>query len=90
MSEDKVKVPGLTEDNAVLLLAAAEELGLDPRTVVVSPSEGAFVVPSEVADKAGLGEEQKPKKAAAKRTVSAAKKAAAKKSAEAPPKEEED
>lgn len=89
MSEDKVKVPGLTEDNAVLLLAAAEELGLDHRVVAVSPSEGAFVVPSEVADKAGIGS-AKPRKSAAKRTVSAARKSAAKKSAEASPKEEED
>lgn len=39
-----------TSDNAVLLLAAAQELGLGPE--VVRTSEGAFVVPEEVRDKA--------------------------------------
>ena len=39
-----------TEDNAVLLLAAAEELGLDVH--VVRTSEGAFFVPEEVYHKA--------------------------------------
>lgn len=39
-----------TKDNAVLLLAAAEELGLDPGVVRVT--DGAFSVPQEVHDKA--------------------------------------
>lgn len=56
------KVPGLTQDNAILLLAAAEELELD-KGVVRTSSEGYFTVPQEVADKAGLGKtEQRPKK----------------------------
>ena len=37
-------------DQATLLLAAAEDLGLDPS--VVQTSEGAFRVPKEVHDKA--------------------------------------
>jgi hypothetical protein len=39
-------------EQATLLLAAAEELDLDPS--VVRTGEGTFVVPTEVADKAGL------------------------------------
>lgn len=50
-------------DNATLLLAAAEELGLDPH--VVATTEGAFLVPQDVYDKA-FGE---PKKAPAKKTA---------------------
>lgn len=45
-------------DQAVLLLAAADDLGLDPS--VVRTGSGTFVVPKEVADKA------KPKKTARK------------------------
>lgn len=41
-----------SRDNAVLLLAAAEELGLPPSAV--RTSEGGFEVPDEVAEKAGL------------------------------------
>lgn len=52
-------------DTAVLLLAAAEDLGLDPS--VVGTREGAFVVPSEVHDKA-FGKNE-PKKTAAKKTA---------------------
>lgn len=44
------------QDNAVLLLAAAEELGLGPGAV--RTSEGAFVVPEEVRDKAFAKEEE--------------------------------
>lgn len=40
-------IPGLTQDNAVLLLAAAEEAGLDP--AVVKTSDEGFHVPVEVA-----------------------------------------
>lgn len=79
MSEN-VKVPfgGKASDNATLLLSAAEELDLDQS--VVRTTSGAFVVPKEVADKAGVdydsGEDaEQPKKKAAKKT---AKKASAK------------
>jgi hypothetical protein len=49
---DEVTVPfgDNTADNAVLLLAAAEELGLGQE--VVRTTEGSFVVPKEVHDKA--------------------------------------
>jgi len=51
MSEN-VEVPfdDDTKDTAVLLLAAAEDLGLDPSTV--RTGEGVFIVPKEVHDKA--------------------------------------
>jgi hypothetical protein len=45
----------LTQDNAVLLLAAAEELELDP-AVVRTTSDNVFLVPGDVAKKAGLKE----------------------------------
>ena len=53
MSDETVEVPfsANNEETAVLLLAAAEELDLDP-AVAVRTSEGNFVVPKEVADKA--------------------------------------
>lgn len=49
---DEVDVPfdDKTSDNAVLLLAAAEDLGLDP--AVVRTYEGGFTVPKEVHEKA--------------------------------------
>jgi hypothetical protein len=53
-------------DQAVLLLAAAEELGLQPDVVQVK--EGAFVVPNEVNDQA-FGERKSTKKAAAKKST---------------------
>lgn len=62
-----------TRDNAILLLAAAEEMGLDP-SVVATTSDGTFSVPQAVADKAGVGKD-KPKRAAAKKAT--AKKTAA-------------
>lgn len=77
-----------SRDNAILLLAAAEELDLDAS--VVRSSNGGFVVSEEVAKKAGLSKEARkvdesgdvvedePVKPAKKTT---AKKAAAKKSA---------
>lgn len=43
---------GLTQDNAILLLAAAEELELDAG--VVRTTRTGFVAPQEVADKAGV------------------------------------
>jgi hypothetical protein len=55
-------------DKAVLLLAAAEELGLGAR--VVKTNEGAFVVPPEVYDRAFRGPDQVP----AKKTRTPAKK----------------
>ena len=78
MSES-VKVPyeGKSTDKAVLLLAAAEELGLDPS--VVRNTNGAFVVPPEVAEKAfGKRSEKKEpdepaKKAPAKKSTSTTK-----------------
>jgi hypothetical protein len=54
MSESKeVKVHGLTEDNANLLLAAAVELDL-PIDVVKTSSHGHFLVPEDVAQQAGV------------------------------------
>lgn len=65
-------------DNAVLLIAAAEKLGV-PRSQVRTKI-GAFVVDEKVAAEAGLGE-KKPAKKAAPAKKAPAKKAAAKKSA---------
>ena len=54
MSDSKiVKVEGLTSENATLLLAAAEELDLDAG-VVATTSFGHFLVPQDVAEKAGV------------------------------------
>jgi hypothetical protein len=52
MSEAQVEVPfgDDASETATLLLAAAEELGLDPG--VVATQEGAFLVPTEVNEKA--------------------------------------
>lgn len=69
MSDD-VTVPfdENSSDNAVLLLAAVEELGLDPH--VVRTSEGSFVVPQAVYDTA-FGPRPKEKSTPArKRTTS--------------------
>lgn len=69
-------VGGRSADTAVLLLAAAEELGLDP-SVVRTTSDG-YLVPAEVAKKVGGDSEEKParrtaKKTAAKKTASTSK-----------------
>lgn len=50
-----VEVPfeGKAQERAILLLAAAEDLELDQQAVVQTRT-GAFYVPSEVAEKAGL------------------------------------
>lgn len=50
---DTVKIEGMTTDNAILLLAAAEELGQDP-SVVQTTTDNVFLVPADVAKKAGL------------------------------------
>lgn len=43
---------GLSQDNAILLLAAVETMKGDPSVVVAGPA--GFIVPKEVADKAGV------------------------------------
>jgi hypothetical protein len=59
-------------DQAVLLLAAAEDLGLDPD--VVKTTEGGFAVPKEVHDKAFGNQKQdkddKPKSGGGRRRKS--------------------
>lgn len=60
-----VKVEGLTSDNAILLLAAAEELKLSPS--VVRTTEGHFLAPQAVVDKAGLNPDKAAKKTAPKK-----------------------
>lgn len=78
MADTKIKID---RDSAVLLLAAAEELGLSA-DVVRTTSLGHFLVPEEVAEKAGFSgddaseDSEAPKPAATKK---AAVKAAAKK-----------
>jgi hypothetical protein len=69
----EVKFSGEASDRAVLLLAAAEELGLDAS--VIRSSYGAFLVPEEVAKKAGFDGDGEPTK------TTVAKKAPAKKAA---------
>jgi hypothetical protein len=58
---DTVLVNDVSSDNAVLLLAAAEELGQDPHVVQISGGEG-FIVPRAVAAKAGLAPKTKTEK----------------------------
>lgn len=72
-----VEIEGRGSDKAILLLAAAKDLGLDPKVVVRTTSTG-YIVPEEVAKQAEKPTES-PKKEAAKKT--AAKKAPAKKTA---------
>ncbi len=71
MTEIQVPFGDNNSDNAVLLLAAAEELGLDPS--VVKTNEGAFLVSQEIYDKAFGPRDEEPKvpvkKTAAKRTA---------------------
>ena len=72
MTDETKKVPfeGKASDKAVLLLAAAEELGLDPS--VVQTRAGHFLVPAEVEKKAFASrDDDKPaaKKTAAKKTT---------------------
>jgi topoisomerase IA-like protein len=82
-----VYVDGRSSDKAVLFLAAAETLGLDPS--VVRTTTNGYNVPDDVAKEAGFDADGKPlserpkaepaKKAVAKKAP--AKKAAAKKTA---------
>jgi len=65
MAQDKF-VEGGDSDTAVLLLAAAQELGLDPSVVVFSPDGGGFTVPAEVAAKVDKDNDGKGKQAAKK------------------------
>jgi len=66
---DEVEVPfgDNPSDQATLLLAAAEELGLG--TAVVKTAEGAFLVPQEVHDKAFAEPEPKPAKKTTKKST---------------------
>ena len=71
---DKIRVAGASSDNAILLLAAAQELDLPAH--VVETTEGAFLVPPAVAEKAGFDEHgvavEKGSKAAEEATREAA------------------
>jgi hypothetical protein len=79
MSEVEVPYGDSAQETAVLLLAAADELELDP--AVVRTLEGGFMVPEEVAKEAGVDydsddddEDSKPaRKTAAKKSTSAKK-----------------
>lgn len=55
---ENVVVKDVSPDNATLLLGAAEELGLDQG--VVRTSGNGFVVPREVAERAGLVDSDQP------------------------------
>lgn len=46
---------GVSQDHAILLLAAAEELGLDAAVVQVDSYRGGFTAPAEVIKKAAKG-----------------------------------
>lgn len=48
---------GITRDNATLLLAAAEELGLDSDVVTVDHDRGGFSAPAAVVKRASEGDE---------------------------------
>lgn len=65
MDEVSVEFGDVPSETATLLLAAAEELGLDASVVRVS-SDGGFLVPEEVAKKAKIDDEP-AKKAPAKK-----------------------
>lgn len=65
MSNVEVPFEGKSYEKAVLLLAAAEELGLDPS--VVQTSSGMFLVPEEVEKKAFSEEPKVAKKSTPKK-----------------------
>lgn len=79
MSDVEISFSDSPRETAVNLLAAASVLDL-PSSVVRTTS-GGFIVPSEVADKAGYGEDAGEEKKPAKKT-SAKKKSASSKSKE--------
>lgn len=59
MTDVDINYSANNQETATLLLAAAEDLGLDQ--AVVRTAEGKFVVPQEVADKAfGKGKTEAP------------------------------
>lgn len=51
-SEDDTFLAGINADNATLLLAAAEEAGLDQSVVQVDNYRGGFTAPAEVVRRA--------------------------------------
>ncbi len=55
---DQDFLAGVTPDNATLLLAAAEEFGLDARVVQVDYSRGGFTAPAKVVKRASSGDEK--------------------------------
>jgi len=68
MSDVEIPFGDKPSETATLLLAAAMEK--DGNTSAVRTSEGAFVVPEEIAKAAGFGaEEDEPPKAPAKKTA---------------------
>lgn len=64
----EVEVKGLTPENAVLLIAAAESKGMS-RDVVKTTGRGVFLVPEEVAKEAGLVDDGSKAEDKPKRTV---------------------
>jgi hypothetical protein len=66
MTDIEIPFGDSNKDNAVLLLAAAEELGEDAS--VVRTTDSAFVVSEELAKKAGFNDEGEQKKAPAKKS----------------------
>jgi len=60
-SEDETFLAGITEENAVLLLAAAEEAGLDQGVVTVNHDKGGFNAPAEVISAAKSGDKSENK-----------------------------
>jgi hypothetical protein len=51
VNEGEAFVAGDDSEAAQKLLAAAEKAGLDPSVVRVSPGDGGFIVPEELAPK---------------------------------------
>lgn len=83
-------IAGRSSQRAILLLAAAEHLGL--RADVVRTTSAGYIVPQGVADEAGLTDADEEADAPVKKPVAkkaAAKKAPAKKAAASKPKGEE-
>lgn len=59
--EDETFLAGISQDNAVLLLAAAEEAGLDQGVVTVNHDKGGFNAPADVIAKAKSGDKSENK-----------------------------